>query len=863
MSNIEITFENPLLLLLAIPAFAVILIPFILHRKKHKNTVKKIIPVVLHIIIVMLLVLILSGFSIVRYSDEQAVMILVDLSDSTSTVQTEIAEYTQNILDLIDENTPVGVAAFGENQLYSVEFGDNNRNFTLTNIEADATNIEAALEYAASLLPSDRAGHIILLTDGKETDGNADSTAYSLSSRGIRVDAVYFDTTEFTAPEIQISSFTAPEGAYVKDEVVFTAELHSNTEGEISLSLYDNDTLVHSRDMNIPTGSTVLELTSTAYTAGIHTYRLVLDTDTDTLTQNNECYACVNVAGQSSILIIGDTKTNASVLENVLSDKYTVSTVRAHNAPGSVIELCNYDEVILSNVDYADLPDGYDTLLDTYVSVYGRSLLVVGGRNTYMYGNMEGTALEDILPVKFALNDNPEETSVALMLVLDCSNSMSQQPTYLSVEKQGAIKCIESMSDNDYIGIVSFNSSTYLSSPLIEANEDNKASLTRIVSELTTSRGTYYTEALKKAHEELLKSDADIKHIIFLSDGQPSDSGYNQVVREASEDGITVSTIGLDYSSDILESMAEKGGGRYYYVSSVSELPDIMLSETKQVKINSLITGEFVPIINEESELTASIGAATLPVLEGYLGTTVKENATAYITTEDGHPIYASWTYGLGIAACFTSDLNGTWSSQWLSDAVGQTITENIIETIAAEIHNDSSLSADVIVRGKSTDISVSTFDTNAKNDLKLTVTSDTESQTYALYQTAPGIYEASISTNQPGTYKMIITETNNNTIVDYLETAFAVSYSSEYDAFADSGKTLLSNICGYLGGAIFTDIQDIANVNLSSIQLIYNPMVSFTVIAAILLIMDIAIRRLRMKDIRNYFIKVRKLFLS
>ena len=75
---------------------------------------------------------------------------------------------------------------------------------------------------------------------------------------------------------------------------------------------------------------------------------------------------------------------------------------------------------------------------------------------------------------------------------------------------------------------------------------------------------------------------------------------------------------------------------------------------------------DIVPVIAKESELTDKLGTTKLPKLKGYLGTTLKEEATAYITTEEGHPIYASWDYGRGKVACFTSDLNGHWSSEWL-----------------------------------------------------------------------------------------------------------------------------------------------------------------------------------------------------
>lgn len=859
MSNIEINFENPWLLLLAIPALAIILVPFFMLPKKRRKTVKKILPVVLHTVIVILLVLILSGFTIIRNSNEKAVMILADLSDSTQSVQADIVSNTEELLTLIDENTPVGVIAFGAERIYSVKL-DTNRTFSLAEIDADATDIDSALEYAASLLPSDRAGHIILMTDGKQTDGNADSTAHYLATRGIRIDAVYYDTTTLSGAEMQISSFVSPDGAYVDDEVTFTAEIRSNASGKAELTLYDNDTEVLSREISVFEGSNIVELEAVAESAGIHSYRLTLDTDTDTLSKNNESYAYLKVDGESTVLIIADTLSHAAVLEEVLSAENTVTTVTAYNAPKSIIELCNYDEVILSNVDYDHLPSGYDKLLDTYVSVYGRSLLAVGGSDTFMYGNMEGTALEDILPVTFTLSESSEGASVAMMLVLDCSSSMSRQSTYLSVAKQGAIKCVEAMSENDYVGVVSFNRSVYLKSELLQTDEMNKDKLTRIISGLNTSQGTYYTDAIEMAHEQLMKSDAAVKHIIFLSDGQPSDYGYYDAVEDAAEDGITVSTIGLGYSSNILESMAESAGGRYYYVKSASDLPDIMLSETEQVTVSSLITGEFLPIIAEESELTGTLAGAELPKLLGYLGTTLKEDAAAYITTEEGHPIYASWSYGLGTAACFTSDLYGEWSSEWLDSPVGQELTEKMVETTVDDVHHDSSFTADISVRGKTSDILVATAGDNADHTLSVTVASENGSKTYVLTQTDPGIFEAQIPTEQSGVYKIMITETDeNNNIVDYLETAVAVSYSAEYDAFAESGEALLSSICGYSDGTIFTDLARLADVEVSTIRLIFNPMVLFAVISMILLLADIAVRKLRWKDIRGYLMRIKK----
>ena len=854
MSSIELSFENPWFLLLAIPSFAIILLPFLRLPARRRKTFRKIAPVVLHTIVVLLLILIISGFNVVRDLDEQAVMLLVDLSDSTGTVQSEIEDHTQQLLELIDKNTPVGVVAFGKTQLYTVKF-DEDRSFSVTKVDSDATDIDGALEYASSLLPTDKAGHIILLSDGKETDGDANNTAHYLASRGVRIDAVYFDTTQLSTAEVQISTFASPDGAYVGDVMTFAATIQSNTDTEVTLSLYDDGELVTNLSQNITSGSNMIELNCEAESAGIHAYQLALQAQEDTLLQNNTSYAYVNVASQSAVLIIADTIGNGEKLAQLLSADNTVTTVTAPNAPNSIIDLCDYDEVILSNVDYSQLPSDYDALLETYVGVYGRSLLAVGGENTFMYGGMEGTALEEMLPVTFTLQEDAEGKSVALMLVLDCSNSMSQQSMYLSVAKQGAIKCVEAMSQNDYVGVISFNSTAYLKSPLIEASDSNKDSLTRIISALTTNRGTYYTEALEMAQEELKNSNADIKHIIFLSDGQPSDYGYSQAVESASNDGITVSTIGLGYSSSILESMAEAGSGRYYYVSSASDLPDIMLSETEQVTVSSLITGEFTPVVTVESDLSTVVGVSTLPNIYGYLGTTIKDGATAYIVTDEDRPIYASWAFGLGTVACFTSDLNGQWSAGWLADDIGIATTLAMVSTTIDDVHHNSSISAEIAVRGQTTDITVITAG-NAEDTLNLTVASDSGTEAYVPTQIDPSVFTASVKTADPGVYELMITQTDSSgTIVDYLEAAITVSYSSEYNAFADSGEPLLSTLCSYSDGGIYTDMQQLANVQVSSISIVYNPMIAFAVISAFLMLADIAIRKLRWKDIRNYFI--------
>ena len=862
--HIELSFERPWFLLLLIPALAVILIPYLRLPANRRKTWKKILPVILHTILVILLVLIISGLTFVRNIDEQAVMLLIDVSDSTEPVRETLAARAQEIALLIDRKTPVGVIAFGDETVYTVKIGADDRTVELTETDSDATDIEAALEYAAMMLPHDRAKRIILLSDGIETVGQAEDTACYLATRGVRIDSMYFDASAYLPAEVQISSLTIPGSAYIGDEIAVHAVISSSHTATAGLMLYDNDRVAAAQEVTLRPGSNVFELTMVPETAGAHACRLELRTldGDDTLSVNNQSYAYLHVSGGTSVLIIADTIPHAETLKTVLEADNTVTAVTARNAPRTIAELCGYDEVILMNVNSADLPDGYDMLLDAYVSIYGRSLLAAGGTDTFMYGGMTGTGFEEMLPVTFELSAESSSQSTALMLVLDCSGSMSQNTQYLNVAKQGAIQTVQAMNSSDYVGVVSFNRTATLQSGLIEANEINKTSLIRTISALSTSRGTYYTEALEMAHAELLTSDAEIRHVIFLSDGNPSDYGYEEAVDAMIADGITVSTIGLGYSSWILSDLAESGGGRYYYVENAADLPDIMLSETEQITVSSLITGEFTPVIAKKNSLTNGI-ADTLPVLYGYLGTTVKEDADAYLVTEEGHPIYAVRSHGEGKTACFTGDLSGSWSAGWFADAAARQVIANMVTTTVSGTPHTSSILTDVSVRGMEAEITVRTsasvYETeNAGTSLSLTVTTEKGSRSYPLTENTDGTYTAVVPADESGLYETMIVETDaSGRMVDYLQTAFAVSYPEEYDAFAEGGREFLRKLCAPSGGILSQNTEELASAQVEPIGIVYDPLIPLAVTASVLLLADIAVRKLRWKDVVNALIRI------
>ena len=106
-------------------------------------------------------------------------------------------------------------------------------------------------------------------------------------------------------------------------------------------------------------------------------------------------------------------------------------------------------------------------------------------------------------------------------------------------------------------------------------------------------------------------------------------------------------------------------------------------------------------------------------------------------------------------------------------------------------------MQSEITVRGQTTDITVTTAGGD-DHVLNLVTSFGTVTNSYVMTQTEPGVYTASIETASPGLYAMMVTQSDADaTIVDYLESAIAVSYSQEYDAFADNGQVFLTTLCG------------------------------------------------------------------
>jgi len=394
------------------------------------------------------------------------------------------------------------------------------------------------------------------------------------------------------------------------------------------------------------------------------------------------------------------------------------------------------------------------------------------------------------------------------------------------------------------------------------------------------SHQTHLYPALEAAYEQIKDCDAEQKRVLILSDGEPSSDdrdGYATVIKRLRNLGVTVSTIYLGNRGGggqaLMERLASLGGGKFYLVESASDLPNIMLNETLSVDYVNNIT--FTPTVKSYSQVMT--GVTAVPVLDGYISSSAKEHASVVLSHKDDEegldrPIYAEWQYGLGRTASFTSDLSGKWSSKWLADENGILFLRNVVSSLLPADNENSSLVTEITQFSRSAEVSIAFSDTNEQNDSGKTVldrirdgeisveafvtSPGTSSKQEPLELTSEviGAWEGSVKLAKEGVYLLDIYEydlsTGSADPVAHTERAFCVSYSSEYNVFAEP-TDLMSEIAMLTGGVVASTVDDIAAVPSVPMEDIIDVFTPIAVAVAVLLLADIIIRKLKIKDLK------------
>ena len=900
MTNLRILYNHPWLLLLIIPALLLALIPHFLTEKKYRRTRNRIISLVAFLVASILSINLLAGvsFAYENPNENNELIILVDVSESGETERRQKDELVESIVNISDGDFNIGIVKFGYDQVYAAELSSNTAKVmsdynSSPDPDKTASDIASALNYAKDLFKYPESGKIVILSDGVETDGAAMSVIKAVAARGIKVDTVYFPTMD--VPEIQILSVDIPEQYLMIDEP-FTVELRVKTnipiqdELLVDLEFADitgNNAVVDevqialtSKEMTIPIEITIGE-------RGFHELAFKISQSGDTSEKNNVYHTYVSIQQFNKILLIEKYAGESAKLQEVFGNNYEVTTLSIQEnlteIPRDIETLAKYEQVILVNIAYSDMPSGFEELLNRYVYNLSGGLFTVGGINdgtvtkpiphAYNREDLEkSTYYKQMLPVS-AIDFTPP---TAVMVVVDSSGSMTDEfdgKTKYVLALEGAMACLDILGDRDYYGIVSFQNTASEKMQLVPVAQKEK--IVELIEDMKVNMDagdTIFSNAIIQAGEALSALDnVEKKHIVMVTDGNPSDKleVYGEYIKDNFKKGITMSIITIGDSADSKGNMsqaAQMGGGKHHHVNDVKEISQIMQSDLTLEAIPEINYGEeFNLTIKDRTTVVTGIDDASLPTLSGYYGTVKKTDAIVPLMGKYV-PIYAQWKYGNGNVGSFMSDLNGIWSAEFLDDIIGQSIILNIVDGIFPN-HDVRADGISFVIKTDNYKTQLNVHGVPENNRIEVEV-NPISSSLVDLMEIGIPVTEAEgnrrfvFNLRDAGLYEIVVKRYDEEeALISEIVIHKSFSYSEEYNYFPERepiGEKLLAGLSEVGNGIVIEDAVEVFDTFDKTVNREYDPRLIILIIIILAVLIDVAVRKFKFKWIHE-IVKERK----
>lgn len=839
----SLEFARPLLLLL-LPAYIALI--YLIDRRggRRSRRIKHRVARVMRCLLTCLCVLALAAPSVVLPGGQQAVWILADASASARGMQDQMTQSVRTALENKDASVNAGVIAFGGNAMVEKPLAqDGTYNGVTTAVDAQASDLSSALTLASALLPEDAQGRIVVLSDGATEDVRA--AAQQLAARGVTVDFQSFSGDAL--PDAQISQLNVPSRVYQGQSFTVTVQVTANHDTAGTLVLYQNRTPVSSREVTLRRGDNTFTFRDVAADTGVVTYEARLISEGDSCAQNDSMGGYVYVQGAPKLLLVEGRQGEGSEMAAMLSAAaMQYETVLPAQLPYDAEQLRQYDGVVLVNVDYDAADEEQWAALDSAVRVLGRGLTVIGGDSSYALGGYRGSRLEEMLPITIDVRNKLDLPSLALMLVIDKSGSMSDGmfgTTRLELAKEAAMRAAEVLTPNDQVGVIAFDDAAKWVVNLQKA-EDVEA-IQNQIGTIRPGGGTAFFTALYEATYALMNAQAQQKHIIFLTDGEAGDTGYLQLCDIMQQNDITLTTVAVGSGADqaTLRTLAQQGGGRAYAANEFDNLPKIFTKETYLVSGSYVQNRTFTPVITEQSALTDFEG---FPQLSGYLAATEKSLAAVSLMSDREDPILAWWQYGVGRVVAFMADSRGAWTSEFLQwDQAAAFYGGMAAFTLPGE-EREGQLTTER--QGDALRI-VYTAPEGAQTGLSTSVTAllpDGTQTQLALQESAPGVYEGEIAAAQLGAYALRVEQRDASGELQRVMEGGAVNgYSGEYDLRNQNAESTLPYLSALTGGREITDSAEMLKSTHAVVRARRDLTQPLLWALMVLLLCDIALRRL------------------
>jgi von Willebrand factor type A domain/Putative glutamine amidotransferase len=799
----------------------------------------------IRIALVLLLVGALAGFELQTTPAAQSLIVVADLSASTQSARDVEAQTVQQILALRHGRDRAGVLSFARDAQVEVNVSEDPRFGGFESVpNPNYTNVASALQLAGSILPNDTRRHVVVVSDGRANLGDAVAEARILRSEGVRVDTVALDVPVGT--EAYVDRVDAPATLNLGQQAAVQALVVSNTKTAATVRWYLDQTLLSTAQVDLADGETSLSHDFKPSATGFHTVRVTIDPVSDTYTENDVGEALIQVVGPPRVLVVEQARGDAAALESALrSTGILETTITPAQLPATAPALAAFQSVVLVNVPASSLGADGMALLQAAVRDLGTGLVVIGGSESYGPGGYAGTALETALPVQIQLPQDMQKPPVAVMLVLETTESGQGD----QVLRGAAAAVVDQLTPRDMVGVTNGTGGNVVV-PLGPLSD--KAAVKAAINSMALGDPPSYAPDLKVAADQLSKVKASLKHIILLGDGDAVDN-YQPVVEAIHGKGITVSAVAAGtFGTDpaVLQQIATWGHGRFYQSSGVNDVPQIFLKETSEALKPWVVEGVISPHVSSLLAALPGVPLNTMPPLSGYVATTPRAAADVLLTSPQGDPLLATWQYGVGRVMAWTSDAQGRWTAGLLAWPGANRFFGDIVRYSLPQA-GDPALQLESQVQGDHTHLLVTAPAYSGAGVAVSAVTPDLSDTQLSLAPTGPGRFEGDLPTGQVGSYLIHVTQSAGGVARHTGTFGLVVPYSAEYRDLGTDANSLRA-IAHAGGGTLFTNLAGVFGAPVPPVKAA-QPLDGLLLLLAVLLFpIDVALRRLvvRVEDV-------------
>ncbi len=718
-----------------------------------------------------------------------------------------------------------------------IEVSDDGSNRT---IDRSATNLETAVAQALRTFDPRYLKRLVLITDGNENSGDMMKILGRAQEAGVRIYSM--PATVRAEGDGFIESIDLPRGIREQEPVAVTVQVFSRAATTATVDLLGDGETLESKQVELQPGLNPVEFEVRLRAEGPVTISSRVQTAGDPFPQNNMLRQSIFVGPQPRILYVEGRPTSAHYLYDALtSEGMDVELGQARDLPTSPEGYDAYDLVLVSDVPRSRLNDAQMLSLLAWVRDSGGGFIFAAGESSYGEEGYAETLIEESLPVWFRVNEKRKD--LALIIVLDKSFSMVGPKIELS--KEAAKAALAVLEPTHRFGLVTFDHSPYWTVPLQFATNTDR--INEYISSIIASAHTNIYPALENAYEELAGTEAEVRHVILLSDGKTYPDDYETLLKRMAESEITVSTVAVGEEADreLLGSIAEWGSGRAYFIRDAQRVPQIFIEETQIASQATLVEEPVETTITSPVEAFTGIDLASAPSLKGYVSTQAKDTAEVLLESDAEAPILARWHYGLGKTAMFTSDVKNRWAADWIEwEGYGKFWSQLVRETMQRDSGDEVEFAVErvgdeaVVTVSAVTEEGVFRMGLNPRLEV---VDPDGSGTPLNVDQVGPGTYQAThplqASLDSPYLFRLSADD------LEAQSRELFYPYSDEYRLYPPNTELLLA-IAAQTGGKVLPENEEIFDDYGESASVPTPLWPFFAALALLAYLLDLALRR-------------------